>query len=243
VNDGAISHNGAVFLSRRLTTAAWMAERISITETIYRRLIERVLAGAFAPGARIDVNEIAAEDGVSPTPVRNALNRLAGAGFIDAHSNEGFFALRYCEQDLRDLYDCCAALLGLAISRASSARPSPKPVFPSGAQADLGVERRTEALFEKIMSFSANRRLSGAFAGAALLLRPARIRERDMIANREAELQRIAMACEMVDLSELGRLIGAYHRRRIRLAPKIIALMQDRETADFLGSGSAEARD
>lgn len=192
--------------------------------------MERVLSGAFAPGDRIDVNEIAAADGVSPTPVRNALYRLAGAGLLVSHSNEGFFVPHCSEQDLRDLYDGSSALLGIAIGRASHARAPPKREGLNAVRADECVEIRTEDAFREIMFLCANRRLCGAFADVALRLRPFRPLEEEWIANREAELRRILQAYETFEFSELGRLIDAYHRRRIRLAARIIARRQDRET-------------
>lgn len=212
------------------TTAIRMAGRISITENTYRTLTERVLSGAIPPGARVDANEIAAADGISPTPVRNALNRLVGAGLLVSHSNEGFFVPYCTEQDLRDLYDSSAALLGLAIARSANARTLSKTVPAQDAIADGSIELRTETAFRQIMSLCANRRLCGALADISLRLRPVRLLEGEWIANRDAELRRILHAFEAPDLSELNRLINAYYGRRIRLAPRIIARMQDRET-------------
>ena len=203
-----------------------MAGRISITESTYRTLKARILAGAFAPGARIDVNEIAAADGVSPTPVRNALNRLVGAGLLVSHSNEGFFAPLVAEQDLRELYDSSGALLGLAIARAASAR-RPSKLVPGGG-VESAIEQRTGAAFQDVMGLCANTRLFIAFADISFRLGPFRLQEGEFIRNRTAELGRILKAFEAPDYSELDRLIGAYHRRRIRLAPKILAAAHPR---------------
>lgn len=197
--------------------------------------MDRVLAGAFAPGARIDVNEIAAADGVSPTPVRNALNRLVGAGLLVSQSNEGFFAPHRTEQDVRDLYDSSAALLGLAIARAASARSPLKPAPINSAHANGAIEQRTEAAFRDIMCLCANMRLRAALADIALRLRPVRVHESDVIVNGDTELRRIIRAYEAPDFTKLDRLIGAYHRRRIRLAPKILARMQNCEARPGIG--------
>lgn len=207
-----------------------MAGRVSITESMYRTLMNRVLAGGFSPGARIDVNEIAAVDGVSPTPVRNALNRLVGAGLLVSHSNEGFFAPILSEQDLRDLYDSSGALLGLAIARSVKARPPPKLAAVDHAHADETIERRAEEAFRDIMRLCGNAMLCAALADISLRLRPARVRENGVIVNMGAELRRILRAYEAADFTELDRLIGAYHRRRIRLAPKIHAQMRQRDS-------------
>lgn len=200
--------------------------------------MERVLSGAIPPGARIEANEIAAEDGVSPTPVRNALNRLAGAGFIVSHSNEGFFAPLHSEQELRDLYDSCSVLLSIAITRAANAR-TPSTIDSQNVPADASVELKTESAFRDIMAFCANKRLCGALGDASLHLRPIRRLEGEWIGNRDAELRRILRAFSALELSELDRLIDAYHRRRIRLVAKIVARMQDRREQHASDSGSA----
>ena len=217
-----------------------MAGRISITESMYRTLLERVGGGAFLPGARIDVNEIAAADGVSPTPVRNALNRLVGAGLLVSHSNEGFFAPLLSEQDLRELYDSSAALLGLAIARAANARRPPRPASVKSAQDGLAIDRRAEAAFQGIMRLCDNKHLWAAQSNVALRLRPVRVHENGVIVNRAAELQRILRAYEAFDFTDLERLIGAYHRRRIRLAPKLLAHMKQRDSLPIAAAARSD---
>lgn len=212
-----------------------MVGRISVTESTYRTLTERILSGVLPPGARIDANEIAAADGVSATPVRNALNRLVGAGLLVSHSNEGFFVPPCSEHDLRDLYDCCAAMLSLAVARTANNQKRAKPVAIRDASVDGSIERQTEITFQAIMSLGANKTLGAAFAAVNIRLRPARILECDCIGNQDAELRRIRQTYEESDLTELDRLINVYHRRRIRLVPKITERMQAREGEDVIG--------
>lgn len=216
-----------------------MIGRTSITERIYRSLKERVLLGAFAPGARLDVNEIAAAEGASPTPVRNALNRLVGAGLLVSQSNEGFFAPRWSEQDLRDLYDGCAAMLAISVARAAKRRERASLAAGIDPGVERSIELQTETTFHAVMSLCANRRLSLLFSGANTSLRPARMLEGEWIANRHPELRRIKNAYESLDLVQLDRLIAVYHRRRIRLAPKIAARMQEAETSQAMDDARA----
>lgn len=205
-----------------------MAGRISITESLYGTLMDRVLSGAFAPGARIDVNEIAASDGVSPTPVRNALNRLVGAGLLVSHSNEGFFALHPTEQDIRELHDATSALLDVAIARSANARQSSTPSPNAPTMEEGTLQERTEAAFQEIMRPCTNGLLEAALADISLKLRPVRAHEPALIGNGEAELRKIIRAHAAPDYTELARLIGAYHRRRIRLAPQLLARLHQR---------------
>lgn len=215
----------------RTNTAQWMAGRVSITESTYRTLAERVLSGELRPGARIDANEIASADGVSPTPVRNALNRLVGAGLLVSRSNEGFFVPLCTEQDLRETYDASSVLLGLAISGAADARKRSKAPIPNNSKTKDGVVAETEAVFRTIMGFCSNTRLQHMFDDVNIRLRPARNIERGLIGNKSAEIRKIGSACQALDFEELERLIAAYHRKRLRCVARIVSLMNRRDCA------------
>jgi DNA-binding GntR family transcriptional regulator len=84
-------------------------------ETLRRRLAEQ----GPLQGAPLSVKAIAAELGFSPTPVREALSRLAGEGLV-ARTPAGYAGLVHTPKSLADLYDL-AAILGVAVLRAASA--------------------------------------------------------------------------------------------------------------------------
>ncbi|RYE73288.1 MAG: GntR family transcriptional regulator, partial [Hyphomicrobiales bacterium] len=52
-------------------------------EEIRRSLAERIITGELAPGLALDETLLAAEFGVSRTPVREALRLLAASGLVD----------------------------------------------------------------------------------------------------------------------------------------------------------------
>lgn len=62
----------------------------SVADRAYERIRELVLSGELAPGARLGQVELAERFGISRTPVREALRRLAGESLVDFHSNRGF---------------------------------------------------------------------------------------------------------------------------------------------------------
>jgi DNA-binding GntR family transcriptional regulator len=61
-----------------------------VVDLAYRRIRDLVLSGELAPGARLGQIELAERFGISRTPVREALRRLAGEGLVDPLSNRGF---------------------------------------------------------------------------------------------------------------------------------------------------------
>ena len=62
----------------------------SVVDLAYERIRGLVLSGELAPGARLGQVELAERFGISRTPVREALRRLAGEGLVDPLSNRGF---------------------------------------------------------------------------------------------------------------------------------------------------------
>jgi DNA-binding GntR family transcriptional regulator len=62
----------------------------SVADLAYERIRGLVLSGEVVPGARLGQVELAERFGISRTPVREALRRLAGEGLVDFHSNRGF---------------------------------------------------------------------------------------------------------------------------------------------------------
>src|ERR687889_2225748 len=62
----------------------------SVADLAYERIRGYVLGGEVMPGARLGQVELAERFGISRTPVREALRRLAGEGLVDLHSNRGF---------------------------------------------------------------------------------------------------------------------------------------------------------
>ncbi|GAB3577984.1 GntR family transcriptional regulator [Amycolatopsis endophytica] len=82
----------------------------SIADQLYRILCDRIVTGAFAPGARLDPGAIAAEFGVSRTPVRDALARLEHDQLIETRPRSGTFVAR---PGVRDVHEVCQLRKGI----------------------------------------------------------------------------------------------------------------------------------
>lgn len=65
-------------------------ESNSVAMLAYDQIRALILSGEMAPGARLSQIELAERLGISRTPVREALRRLAGEGLIDALPQRGF---------------------------------------------------------------------------------------------------------------------------------------------------------
>jgi DNA-binding GntR family transcriptional regulator len=65
-------------------------ESNSVAMLAYDQIRALILSGEMAPGARLSQIDLAERLGISRTPVREALRRLAGEGLIDALPQRGF---------------------------------------------------------------------------------------------------------------------------------------------------------
>jgi DNA-binding GntR family transcriptional regulator len=85
----------------------------SVTELVYRRLHAQILA-RMGPGQPLRLNDIAAELGVSTTPVRMAIERLAADGLVVQAGRRGASVAPLSLPDFRDIYAVRRGLEGAA---------------------------------------------------------------------------------------------------------------------------------
>ena len=71
-----------------------------VREAVYRHLKDLLLSGRFSPGERLSEPLLAQELGVSRTPVREALMRLAEEGLVELVPGKG--CLLYTSPSPRD---------------------------------------------------------------------------------------------------------------------------------------------
>src|SRR5262249_27994894 len=78
---------------------------IGSTEMIADALRDAICSGEIAPGAPLKQDEIAAEFGVSHTPVREALKLLVSEGLATLHHNRGCFVSDLSSAVARELME------------------------------------------------------------------------------------------------------------------------------------------
>ena len=80
----------------------------------------RVLNGEIATGTRLRQETLAADFGVSRTPVREALRKLQASGLVEVQPHRGAVVRRPSARDVREAYEVRAELEGLAAGLAAS---------------------------------------------------------------------------------------------------------------------------
>jgi DNA-binding GntR family transcriptional regulator len=81
-----------------------------------------ILTGSLRPGERLKIGELQDRyPGLSPTPLREALSRLAGSGLVDVLPNRGVRVAMGSIEDLRDVQENRALLETIALERSLAA--------------------------------------------------------------------------------------------------------------------------
>lgn len=82
----------------------------ALYEQVAERLRARILAHALPPGSWIDEQSLAAEFGISRTPLREALKVLASEGLVTMKLRRGAYVTEVSERDLSEVYHLLALL-------------------------------------------------------------------------------------------------------------------------------------
>jgi len=97
------------------------------SEKAYKHIRNRLLSGEFTPGARLSESELSDACGVSRTPVREALRRLALEYFVRIEPNRGAFVIDWSREDIMDMFEMRSMVEGLAARKAAE-RASPEQI-------------------------------------------------------------------------------------------------------------------
>jgi len=128
-------------------------ERRSLRELVYEHLKARLNEGHLRPGGFLDLNGLAAEIGISRTPLRDALIRLESEGFAEILPRRGVRIVALTLDRIRDIYEILGALESAAL-RGVGSRLTPGVLERMSEAND--VMRRALAAFDFGRFYDAN---------------------------------------------------------------------------------------
>jgi DNA-binding GntR family transcriptional regulator len=98
--------------------------------TAYEAIRRRILDNVYPPGHRALESALAEELGISRTPVREALIRLANEGLVEVIPRHGMRVLPVSPTDMQEIYAVLAALESAAAELLARRRPSDAELRP-----------------------------------------------------------------------------------------------------------------
>jgi DNA-binding GntR family transcriptional regulator len=84
--------------------------RTNLNDQVYETLKQRLVRRELGPGTKVSLHELAAELGVSRSPVHHALTRLVSEGLLRVKSRRGYFVSPLTEATIAEGYDVRLAL-------------------------------------------------------------------------------------------------------------------------------------
>lgn len=89
-------------------------------DRVYAHIRDGIVAGRYAPGARLGEVEIAELTDTSRTPVREALRQLEMEGLVEVLPHRGARVYQWTADDLDEIYDLRMTLEAMAATRAAA---------------------------------------------------------------------------------------------------------------------------
>jgi DNA-binding GntR family transcriptional regulator len=90
----------------------------TLSRQVYEQLLRQIFSGELTPGSPLREAELSAQFGVSRTPIREALGRLAEYGVVESRPNHGCVVSPLGRDELIHLHQVREALEGMAIELA-----------------------------------------------------------------------------------------------------------------------------
>jgi DNA-binding GntR family transcriptional regulator len=207
---------------------------------VYERIKNWLLAQSLVPGQLLQIGVLADELGVSTTPVREALTRLAAERMIMSVPKRGFFARTPSEDDIFGLYSVNRTILDAAVGRWPD--DNPEPAAGTQEVAVLIQERSAEQLARQTGElFLQVARRSGVGEFAEIVrnmndrLHHARVLESEIVPNAFVDVTKLAALVAAHDRVQLRQALKAYHEERLRQVAAISKelLLRPFTTADW----------
>ena len=194
-----------------------LGARRNLREEITQTLRAAVISGELRPGVVYSAPNLAAQFGVSPTPVREAMLDLAGEGLVETVRNKGFRVTKLSEKDLDELSELRALIevptvrriaeAGVAPTVLDELRPLATEIETAAARGDLIAHVAADMEFHlRLLGLAGNCHLVETVRS---LRARSRIYGLRSLADRDALVPSAHEHAELLDLLSTGDADGA----------------------------------
>jgi GntR family transcriptional regulator, rspAB operon transcriptional repressor len=212
-----------------MTTAEpFIINKARISDQVYDYLRGEILTGRFAPGQRLNLEELVEQLKISKMPVKEAIGRLAMDGLLDVQAQRGTFVSRIDSRELQETFAVRCALEVLAgelaverIKKADLERLNKliAEMEQSTSQTDVGRHLELNFQFHGLLvELSDNRKLIEMYHRLRTPIQIAGIHYRsetwvERVAQEQKEHRAILRALQQKDAEALARAIREHLKR------------------------------
>jgi len=214
------------------------AARVSQTERAYDQIKRRILENDMAAGFQALEQELAEMLGMSRTPVREALIRLAEEGMVEVRPRHGMRVLPVSADDMREIYEILtslestaaelAAARGVTEAELAELKQTVTDMDAALAKEDLRKWAAADEKFHMLLvKFSNNARLLAlvnSFWEQTHRVRLVTLRLRPKPVNSNKDHAAVADAIAKGDREAARRL---HHRHRVKSGKMLVALLKE----------------
>jgi DNA-binding GntR family transcriptional regulator len=210
--------------ARNATARAAETTTTSLVDAAYRTMRVKILDNEWAPGHRALEQELALELGVSRTPVREALIRLAQEGLVEVVPRHGMRVLPVSAADMNEIYQLLGSLEATAAEMVAQRKPAARDIAPLEAASramdaalktgDLDAWAQADERFHRhLVELCGNRLLAATVYNRARMFT---LRLRPLPVHSTREHRDLVRALRKGDAA-VAREIHRAHRERGRL--------------------------
>jgi DNA-binding GntR family transcriptional regulator len=158
-----------------------LTSRPQLSDEVAAHLREAIMSGALQPGQFVRLDAVAAELGVSVTPVREALLALRGEDMVELEPRRGFVVSPLSRRDVEDMFRLQADLAAQLVARATELITPEQLRHVEQVALDLATARGHQELsaleyeFHRLINKSAASRKLARFLDMASRYVPARV--------------------------------------------------------------------
>lgn len=160
--------------------------RASLVDRAYREIKRRIMGNLYPPNLQVLEQDLAAQLGMSRTPVREALIRLEKEGLVEILPRRGMRVVPIAPEDMREIYEVLTCLEARAAERLAARKPSKAEVQPlivaveemdrALKQSDLDAWAEADEAFHRLLlELCGNRRLASMALTVSELVHRARM--------------------------------------------------------------------
>lgn len=143
---------------------------LSPKDSAYESLKTAILTQALRPGADLDEARLSAEYGLSRTPLRDVLRRLAGEGYVDLRQNRGARVTEMSHTTLRDFFLAAPMIYGAILRLAAQAARPDQIEDLKAAQSRFREVLRNGSARDRALINNRFHEITGEMAGNVYLL-------------------------------------------------------------------------